>query len=267
MINKALLKQLFKSNMIIIALFTVILAFYQSVMIGMYTPQIIEQMQDMASTMGSIGSMGGMDSITGGYTGYVGKLYYAMIVPMFAMIYIIIIGNKNIAGRVDKGSMACILASPIKRNTVTITTAVFFILSLIGITVINGVVGLLVTAINKHAEIEISKFLLMNANSLIFLIGLSSISFFFSCLFNESGKSIAFGGGIQIIFFLFYMISDFSKELNVFKKITIFSLNMQDKIATADYTPVCISMGALVISSIILYIAGIKVFNKKDLPL
>ena len=267
MINKALLKQLFKSNMIIIALFTVIIAFYQAIMIGMYTPLIIEQMEDMASSMGSLGSMGGMNSITGGYTGYIGKLYYAMIVPMFSMIYIIIVGNKNIASRVDKGSMACILSTPMKRNTVTITTSIFFILSLIAITVINCGVGLLVTAINKHAEIEMTKFLLMNANSLIFLIALSSISFFFSCLFNESSKSIAFGGGIQIIFFLFFMISDFSEDLKIFKKITIFSLNMQDKIAKTDYTPVFISMGILAISSIILYIAGIKVFNKKDLPI
>ena len=75
-----------------------------------------------------------------------------------------------------------------------------------------------------------------------------------------------FGAGIPILFFLFYMLKDFGEKLEVFKKFTIFSLYMPDKIAKDDYTPYLTGFGVLAAIIVILYYAGVKIFNKKDIP-
>jgi ABC-2 type transport system permease protein len=182
------------------------------------------------------------------------------------LVFNIIIGNKIIAARVDKGSMACLLAAPNTRNTISISSAVFFILSNTVIVGINAAIGLVCTLAYNQADISIKHFLILNAGVIILIVGVSSISFFFSCLFNESKSSVAFGGGIPIVFFLFYMISDMGEKLEVFKKITIYSLFKADKIVNDKYAPVLVGLGILAAMAIILYTAGVRVFNKKDLP-
>lgn len=266
MINKTMLKQLFKSNIILIALFTVILAFYQIILIFMYTPSMIDQIRDMAKSMGTVGNMYNMNNMTGGFTGYMAQLYFAMIVPMFMLVYIIIMGNKIVAGRVDKGSMASLLAAPVDRKTISVTTSAFFMLSMVGIVVVNSVLGLLCCIIHKDADISVANYALMSLDVIVFLIGLSSITFFFSCLFNESKYSLTLGGGIPIVFFLLYIMSDFGEKLKVLKKMTIFSLNRPLDIADGKTATVLICGGAVLLMAIVLYTAGIEIFKKKDLP-
>ncbi len=266
MISKPIIKQLFKSNVVTIAIFTGILLMYQTILIFMYTPSMIDQMTEMMKSMGNIGGMYGMDKMTGGYSGYIAQFYFAMIVPMFMLVYGIMTGNKIIAGRVDKGSMACLLASPNTRNAISISSAVFYFLSIVVIVGINTVIGLICTLAYKEADISIKHFLFLNVGVIIMIVGMASISFFFSCVFNESKRSIALGGGIPIVFFLFYMISDMGEKLEVFKKITLYSLFKATDIVNDNYTPVLIGLGILTAMSIILVTAGVRIFNKKDLP-
>ena len=267
MISKPLLKNNFLSNKVIIIVFIGILAMYQTTLIFMYSPSMIEQMAEMAKSMGSIGSLKGMDKLTGGFAGFIAQYYFAMIIPMFMLIYNIIIGNKVIAGMVDKGSMACLLSSPNTRNTISITNAMFVILSNVLIIGVNAVIGLICCLAYEEADISIGHFLLMNFGALILIIAISAISFFFSCVFNESKKSLALGGGIPIMFLLFDMLSDMGEKLEVFEKLTIFSLNMPDKIVNKDYAPAIIGIIILAVLSLVLYVAGIKIFKRKDLPI
>lgn len=267
MISKPIMKNLFVSNKVIITIFVSILMMYQTILIFMYSPSMIDKMSEMAKSMGTVGNIYGMDNMAGGFTGYLAQMYFGMIIPMFMLIYNIIIGNKVVAGMVDKGSMACLLASPNTRNKVSLTNGLFIILSNIFIIAINAVVGVICCMAHKGADISIKHFIEMNLGAVIMLIAVSSICFMFSCIFNESKSSLALGGGIPILFLLFYLLSDMGEKLKVFKKMTIFSLFKPVKIASNDYTPMVIGLCVLAIMSIILYTVGIKVFNKKDLPI
>ena len=90
----------------------------------------------------------------------------------------------------------------------------------------------------------------------------SSICYLFSCMFNESMKSLALGD-IPIVFFLFYMLKDFGEKLEVFKKFTIFSLYMPDKIVNDKYSPYLIGFVYLQLIIVVLYFAGIKILIKR----
>lgn len=264
--NKSILKQLFRSNLFIIGLFTLILLMYQTILIFMYTPSFIDKMTDMASGMGSMGQMYGMDKMPKGFSGYFAQFYYGTIIPMFMLVYNIIVGNKIIAGRVDKGSMSCLLATPNTRNKISISSGIFLLLSNVIIIGINAVIGYICCLAYKEADISLKHTLILSAGAILMVCAVSAICYFFSCLFNESKNSLAFGAGIPIVFFLFFMLKDFGEKLEVFKKVTIFSLYMPVKIVDNDYSPYLIGFGVLAAIIIALYIAGVKIFNKKDIP-
>lgn len=266
MINKPVLKQLFKSNIFIICLFTAILMMYQLILIFMYTPSFIDKMTDMAKGMDTIGNIYGMNKLPRGFSGYFAQFYYGMIIPMFMLVYNIIVGNKILASRVDKGSMACLLAAPVTRNQISITSGVFFILSNLFIIGVNAVVGYICCLAYKEADISFKHTFILVIGAVLMVWAVSSICYLFSCMFNESMKSLALGAGIPIVFFLFYMLKDFGEKLEVFKKFTIFSLYRPDKIVNDKYSPYLIGFGVLAAIIVVLYFAGIKIFNKKDLP-
>lgn len=68
--------------------------------------------------------------------------FYALMAIIFPMVYSIVVGNRMIAEKVDKGSMASFLSTPISRHTFTITSASYLILSLIVMWGIASIVGI-----------------------------------------------------------------------------------------------------------------------------
>ena len=112
--------------------------------------------------------------------------------------------NSLIAAQVDRGSMAYLLSTPTKRSTVVLTQAVYLIVALIVMLAIATLVGVLsIQTFQSDADISISDFLMLNLGLFLLMFATSGISFLFSCIFNLSKNSIAFGAGIPIAFFLF----------------------------------------------------------------
>ena len=58
-------------------------------------------------------------------------VFYGMMTTILPGIYVLVTSNKLIAGQVDRGSMAYILSTPIRRETVVFTQSVFMVVSLV----------------------------------------------------------------------------------------------------------------------------------------
>lgn len=114
-------------------------------------------------------------------------------------------------------------------------------------------------------ENKINQFLMLNIGLFLLIFALSGISFFFSSLFNLFKNSIAFGAGIPIVFFLFSMMSTMSASLENFRYITINTFFDREAILMDNNFG--IGFIILAIIRITLYIIGIEIFKKKDLPL
>ena len=103
-----------------------------------------------------------------------------------------------------------------------------------------------------------------------------------SCLFNQSRKATAFGGGIAVWFFLASLLGMFGaedmvnmgigvEELGIFNKLTLVGLYDIHALSTVgsaevDYSFVwklCVLAGVAIVT----YIIGNIRFQKKDLPL
>ena len=196
---------------------------------------------------------------------FVANQYFNMMALIFPMLYLIIAGNKLIAGQVDKGSMAYNLSTPTTRTQITGTSALFLVGSLAAMFGLIAAVGCGVAATAQPGGLDYGKFLLLTLGAFLLQFAFSGITFLSSCIFNHSGKSLALGAGFPLAFFACHLLSQMSKSLTFFKYFSLITLFDANAIIRGE--GFIIKLTVLAVAGIILYIAGIKVFKEKDLPL
>lgn len=137
MFNKTIFKHTFKSNFKIWLIITLVLSVMNGVMIAVFEPSTINSITNMVKDT-PLSSLLADTS----FLGMLAKTFYSIHGVILPLIYIIIVANNLIVSQVDRGSMAYILSTPIKRIEVVITQAIYFITSLFMMILISTVVGL-----------------------------------------------------------------------------------------------------------------------------
>ncbi len=265
MINFSLLKSTARSNWLIFLIFFAILLMYMSVMLGMYDPDNIDAMRQMMETMPE----GIMDAF--GYGGnptdlitFMALYYYGFIILMFPMIYCIILANRLVASHVDKGSMAYLLATPNTRVKIITTQAVYMALSVTLLLTINTLAGTAISEMMFPGEMDIPAFLKLNLVAILLTLAISSICFFFSCIFNEAKFALAFGAGIPILFFIINMLRNIGDRFEWLQYLTLYSLFEPHDIVTGEQEIILISL-VFVGIALLLYSLGIFIFSRRNL--
>ncbi|MFJ8065070.1 ABC transporter permease subunit [Psychrobacillus sp. NPDC096426] len=197
-----------------------------------------------------------------------GQIFYSLLPGVLTSIYIIITGNKLLAAQVDKGSMAYILSTPVKRSKVALTQAVFFIGSLFVMSLITAATHIIPTAIlngsvSSSEWVDIIKF---NFGLFLLALAYSGICFLASSIFNLSKNAIAVGGGIVGAFLLLSMMSMFGENFHFVKNFTITTLYNVNTIASGSSDYIW-QFAVLAGIGLITYFSGIKIFSTRDLPL
>lgn len=239
MISKTLMKQTVKANIVLFLVMTLVQAACLVLMAGIG--------QDVAST---------------------GRSYYKMLPGIMGAVYIIITGNKLLAAQVDKGTMAYILSTPVKRSKVAITQAVFFVVSLFIMFATSAAAHIVGSnlALENFSSGDLGLIIKLNLGMFALSLAFSGICFMASGLFNLSKYAISIGGGVVGAFLLLSLVSLFGEKLEALGDLTIVSLYDINSIVsgTSDYIW---KLVILVGIGVITYITGITVFSKKDLPL
>lgn len=147
-----------------------------------------------------------------------GMTYYNMLPGMLAAVYTIVTGNKLLSSLVDEGTMAYILSTPVKRSTVAITQAVYFVGSIFIMYFVNAAAHITSAAIFSDVSgWDIGMIVKLNLGLFVLLLAYSGITFIFSSIFNLSKNTIAVGGGIVGLFVLLPIVSMFGKSLQWLK--------------------------------------------------
>lgn len=261
MFSFPLFTQISKSNMKFLAAFTVILCVFLVVMCNVFTPSMIEGLEN--STSGTvINNLLGQNNTL---IRFMSNSFYTLMGIIFPIVYSIMTGNRLIAEKVDHGSMACLLSTPTTRRQISLTSALYFIFSLILMWLLTTVVGIIAANIFQPDALDIETFISMNIGCFLYHFVISSICFAASCIFNSSKSSLTFGAGIPLAFFVINLFIKLSENLDWLKYFTLTTLFNTDKILDGSgYGSEFITM---LIIGIILYCIGIIVFDKKDLPL
>ena len=208
-------------------------------------------------------------------------IFYGMMTTILPGIYVLVTANKLISGQVDKGSMAYILSTPIKRSTVTFTQLTFLISSLAAMFGIQTLVHVAANSISPismstlgytmlSGDLTSTMILQVNLSAFMVSIALAAVCFMFSGIFSSSKYSIGFSGvfiGVSILANMLAMFGQLGVDaLSNFKYLTICSFY--------DYQSVLFSNNDWIVKMIfpaaiaaIAFAAGSMVFRKKDLPL
>lgn len=266
MFNKTIFKQTFKANFKIWFIVTMVLIFMNTAIIGVFDPETITSMTDMVKDT----PLANMLADTS-FLGMLAQTIYSMQGIILILIFIISVGSSLIVSQVDRGSMAYLLSTPIKRSEFVITQVIYFITSLFTMILIFTISGLISVQafhggiLENGIDFDVKNYIVMNLGLFLLMFATSGITFMFSCIFNTSKNYMAFGAGVPLAFFLFHMMAEVSDSLNVLK---YFSLNtLFDTQAIINGDNYAIEFIILLVVGIIVYSVGIGVFKEKDLPL
>lgn len=143
MFSKTIFKQTLKSNYKLWAIFTAIMSLMSAIVIAVYDPKMIKGIMDMVKDMPGIADMMGdrMKGVTS-LLGMLGESFYSLQGIILSLIFVIMTANTLVASQVDRGSMAYLLSTPIKRTKIVRTQALYLITSIFCMFLVVTVVGL-----------------------------------------------------------------------------------------------------------------------------
>ncbi len=260
MFNKTLYFHLIKSNLKLFTLIIFVLCLLIIIIMSVFDPQTMKTIAE-ASEGAPIKPLGDISSLIA----FVSNQYFGMMSLILVMIYSIIVGNKLIADKVDKGSMTYDLSTPTTRTEITVTSAVYLISSLAVMFGLIFGIGCLVAEMIQPGELPIGTFFTLTFGAFLLHLAVSSITFLSSCFFNRTSMSLALGAGIPVFFFAANLLSGMSESLDILKYVTLITLFDSDNIIQGNAYAGDFIVLALI--GCILYGIGIVAFNRKDLPL
>ncbi|MDW7739865.1 MAG: ABC transporter permease subunit [Bacillota bacterium] len=265
--NFALFKSTVKSNWILFVIFLAVLFMYMSIIISMYDPENIEAMALYLETLpqGMVDAFGYNATATD-LVSFIGLYFYGFIVLLFPLIFCIVLTNRLVAALVDRGSMAYLLATPNTRIKIITTQAIFVIIAVSLLLFLNTLAGIAMCEGLFPGELDIPVYLKLNFATLMLTTAISSISFFFSCIFNESKYALAFGAGLPILFFVINMVRNIGSNSEWLKYLTIYTLYDPQQILSGEQSVLMISLVFGVIT-LVLYTGGIVIFSRRNLYL
>ena len=208
-------------------------------------------------------------------------IFYGMMTTILPGIYVLVTANKLMASQVDRGSMAYVLSTPVKRSSVTVTQAFYLVNSLVLMFAVMTGAHLLV---NRASPIALSTLgytmlpgdltgkmiLQVNLSALMVCIALAAVCFMFSGIFSSSKYAIGLSGtfmGVNILANMLAMFGRLGVEgLDKFKYLTIISFYDYQSVLfqNSDWMTKLLFPAAIAVAAFGL---GELVFSKKDLPL
>lgn len=250
---------------------------------GVFTGEqlaIDDMLQTMLTNMGlpaeQLEMMADMDR-----TAVLNKMYFTVMGLLPLLLFVVIVGNALVVNQVDSGSMAYVLATPTKRSAVANTQALFLVAAPLLICSVVCVARCVATKIFM-GEVNIAMNIALYGGMYILMEAIGGICYMGSCLFNQSRKATAFGGGIAVWCFIASLLGMFGaedmvtmgagvEELGIFNKLTLIGLYDIQSLSTVGTDNVnydfvwklCVLAGVAIVT----YLIGKFRFQKKDLPL
>jgi ABC-2 type transport system permease protein len=166
----------------------------------------------------------GFNNASSNLTGFIAGFYYGFLVFAFPMVYYIILSNRLVCKLVDSGAFCCLLQTPTSRKTIIVTQGVYLLGSIAVLFLVVYAAGLYAARVLFPGLLDIPAYTRLHASAALMTMALSMVCFFYSCLFNETRRSLAFGASIPLGFFLLFMIGGVSEEAEVFRALSIFSV-------------------------------------------
>ena len=261
-----LFKNSLKRNWVLLVIFFGVLTMYLTIMTSMYDPEDIAGLMLMIEAFPEgLRTAMGFDQIPTDLAGYLASWLYGMLMIGFPMVYSIILGNKLVAKMVDNGSFAYLLSTPVPRVKIIITQGLYALGSMLALFAALFAVGVLSAQAQFPGELDLKAFFNLNLTTMLVNMVVLMISFFFSCLFNETRFSLGFGAGVPIMFLLMNMLGGSTPDLRFLADASIYGFYDPMQLATGESALVVNLLYLGIIA--VLFAGATLIFDKKRLPL
>lgn len=266
MISKALFVREMKTNGKILLIFLAVLTMYATVIISMYDPSLGKTLTEMANSMPGLFAAFGMLDAGKTLLEFTSNYLYGFLLVCFPAVFLIILGNRLIGRYVDKGSMACILATPTSRSKVAFTQSFVMIISSLIMVLYVTLVVILSAVMMFPGDMDIAKFIILNVGLFGLLVFMGGLCFCASTMFNEVKYTYGVSAGLIIAFVLIQMLSEVGDKFEWLSYCTPLTLFDPKAIIKGD-SQSTINWIILYVAGIALYLAGVQIFRKRDLSL
>lgn len=264
--NRAMLKLDIKSNWAFFLVILSIMLMYMAVIAMMYDPGSLDAMTQLMDALPKqMIAAFGFEDLGASLTSFMASYYYGFIVILFPMILTIVMSVKLISRYVDRGSMAYLLSSPVRRSVIAGTQAAFTVLSFALLFGLVSLSGYLICEAGFPGELEAGKYWMLNVMAFVLFMAITGISFLASCSFDDAKASSMLGSGLPLAFYVIHMLSNVSERTVWLKNLTIFSFYDVDRIMAGE--PTLAGGLALMAIAVCCYAAGIAIFSRRDIVL
>lgn len=264
MINGTLFAREMKAGIKLLVIFGAVITMYVVCIIWMYDPEMMKMLDGFAEAMPEIMAAVGMNGGAADLLGFMISYLYGFILLIFPMVFSILRGNRLIAGYVDRGSMAYLLAAPVKRRNVAVTQMTVLVSGIVILVVYITALELAAARWMFPGELVFRDIAAVNAGLLFLHLFIGSICFSASCVFSETGYSIAVGAGIPVLMYIFQMLANVGDRLENMKYFSVFTLFDPSGLAAGETNAVCGAV-CLLAGAAVVFPAGITVFCRKDI--
>ena len=266
MINATLYQREMKGSVKLLLILAAVITLYVSVIIGMYDPEMMATLDSfyavMPELMASVGMRAGATSLIGFMISYL----YGFILLIFPMLFCILRGNGLIAKYVDNGSMAALVAAPVRRSTIAFTQMSVLLSGIVLLVAYSTALELALAMTGFPGELAAGELLTLNAGLLCLHLFIGGICFLSSCLFSETRTSLAFGAGIPALMYVLQMLANAAEDAKAARYFSLFTLFDANGLVAGE-SRALLGMFALLLGAVALYAAAIAIFSKKDLHL
>lgn len=232
----------------------------------MFDPKLGDSLRTMSESMPQLFAAFGMADVGTTLIEFVVGYLYGILFIGFPSVFIIILSNRLVARYIDQGSMAYLLATPNKRRKLVTTQAVFFALCLL-VLVLYVTALIIITAESTFpGELDLNAFFRINLGLYGLLFFLGGVCFLLSCICNDTKYSNGIGAGFVILSILVQMISQVGDKFSDLKYATPLTLYNTDGLIAAE-NGAYMTCGVLYLAGILFIIAGILIFERRNLPI
>ena len=264
MINSTLYFREMKKSIKMLIIFGAVITMYVTIIIGMYDPEMMKMLDGFVEIMPELMAAVGMNAGATSLLGFMVSYLYGFIFLIFPMVYCILRGNGLISKYTDDGSMAVLVASPIKRRTIVCTQLAALVSGVCILILYSTGLELIVANVQFPGQLVVEDLLKLNLALLCLHLFIAGICFLASCAFSETKYSIAFGAGIPAFMYVMQMLANVGEKTEVAKYFTFFTLFDATGIV-ANNADAFSGAIILLLGAIAMDIAGSIVFCKKDL--
>lgn len=256
-----------KTNKFVWTVLTCVFCFYFITVIAMFDPEEVDTLNEMLNMFpeGMIKAFG-FDEFGTTLLTFIISYMYGFLILLFPMVLSIIINHRMIATHVDKGSMAYLLSTPNSRFKIALTQAIFGLTSITLFFIVTTFFAIVVSQAMFPGVLEVGKFIMVNIYALLMYYSIGGIGFFASCISNENKLSLSIGVGLPVTFLVFQMLGNIDENLSCIKNFSLYTLFDPNKLIEGSNFAY-IGMLIFAFIAITFYIAGISIFNKRDLPI